>query len=185
MGDERLGRCSLFAVRSPGFTLIELLVVMAITAILTTVVAVNFQTVRARQELTSAQSDFISKLRELQSFILAGKNQGSAPAASYRVQFATGQNMLPIEYDPSGSPVTFLPLENFIYSSVTSNVSVTNLWINGTPVASASLLINAPFGTIQIEGAANAILEIQLGLSGSGFSKNIVIDGISGRISAP
>ncbi len=167
-----------------GFTLIELLVVVAMTAILTTVVAVNFQTVRATQELNAARSDLISRLRQYQGFTLAGKQQGGLSVSSYTIDFAANLNNYQVDYTPASTGVP-TALETVRFSEFGQRVVLADITINGSPVSAGSAEITAPYGALLIEGAANSIMVLELTHTGNGLTKNVVIDGISGRISVP
>lgn len=165
-----------------GFTLIELLVVVAITAVLTAIVSVNFQTLRASQELNAVRDDLISKLRELQGSTLTGKNipsQGQ-PADAYILTLNNNTATYQVEADINGT-VSFL--ENVRYSEFGSAVtpSATTLVPSGTALDPAVIRITAPYGAIQIGGVSNRVLRIQLAHK-NGMTRTVTVDGISGRI---
>ena len=165
-----------------GFTLIELLVVVAITAILTTVVAVNFQSIRATQELNAARADLISRLRQYQGYALAGKQQGGISASNYIINFTPAGSNYQVNYTPSSTGVP-VALETVRYSEFGQRVTLNSITVNGSGTGTGSLQIDAPYGTLLIGGTPNNVMVLQLVHSGTGLAKDVVIDGISGRIS--
>ena len=169
-----------FGISEKGFTLIELLIVMAMTATLSVGAAVSFRTLRTTQEINGARFETISKLRQIQGFVLNGKivpGQGQA-ADAYEITFTSGTNMYRINSDING---TISVLETVQYSPLSSNVTLSRLTVNGSSVASAVVRMTSPFGAMLVDGSANDVVVARLQGS-SGLTKDIVIDGVSGRI---
>ncbi len=170
-----------FGTSEKGFTLIELLVVSAITVILSIGAAVSFKTLRTTQEINGARFDTISKLREIQTFILNGKivpGQGQA-ADAYQITLTVGSGTYRIDSDING---TIALLENAPYSAFAGRVTLGSLTVNGVPVTSAVIRITAPYGAILVNGLPYQIVSAEL-LQATGLSKNMIIDGVSGKIS--
>lgn len=164
-----------------GFTIIELIVATGIIVLLTSIMTVSFRGLRSTQEIKAAQADTISKLREIQGFILAGKIvPGQLQAAdAYVITFTANSNSYLIEVDING---TLSTLETVRYSQVASGVNLSTLTVNGTSVGSAAVRIIAPYGAVLVNGAADQILEMKLSHTASGLTRTVAIDGISGRI---
>jgi len=161
-----------FTFQERGFTLIELLVVVFITATLTGIVTFNFSRLRAQQEISAAATELVSKIRTLQTDILAGKEvvSGTTPSA-YEVVFTAGSASYRIDYITVSSTVT---LETV---NLTQNVRV------GSLTGGSALRITSPFGKLLVDGAANRTLQITLSHATGSLSRTVTVDGISGRVS--
>jgi len=164
-----------------GFTLIELLVVVSILAILTTVVTVNFQRMRASDELNAARQDLISKIREVQGFAYTGRTiPGQTEAAdAYIITLTANSQSYQINYELNSVST---PLETMNYSTG-QRVTATVLTINSLPTSPITIRISAPYGTTTVNNQPNQIVDITLSHSSAG-TKNVIIDGISGRVTA-
>ena len=159
-----------------GFTLIELLIVLGITAILTTIVSVNFARLRSSQELQTATRSVVSKIREVQNFVLSGESRPEGLPRAYEITFVqNGQNYL-IRYDVDGNLFT---LETI---NLTQNMKIDRISVGGSPRTQTTVRFTSPYGQIFVDGIANQILEIALVYSTTGQTHSVIIDGISGRI---
>ena len=164
--------------KQTGFTLLELVVVIAITSILTTVVTVNFQQQKSSQEVNAAAVDFISKIREVQNNILAGKTMSGQikPATAYQIVLTTNSNSYRIDYDMGG---TINTLETVTLSA---NIRVNQVYIDGSPVGNTTLRIASPYGEIRADGVTNKVVKVDLINTATSAVRAVIIDGISGRI---
>ena len=161
-----------------GFTLIELLIVAAMTAILTTIVTVNFRQLRSSQEVSTTASDLISKVREVQSQILTGKvvSGQAEPADAYEIILTTGASSYRIDWDINS-------LKNTLETvNLSTNVRLNQVYVNNAPVGAVTLRITAPFGRILADGSSNKVVKLDLSQVSSGNTKTVIIDGISGRM---
>jgi prepilin-type N-terminal cleavage/methylation domain-containing protein len=161
-----------------GFTLIELLIVTAITAVLTTVVTVNFRQLRSSQAVNAAATDFISKIREVQSNLQTGKivTGQAVPATAYQVVLTSNSASYRIDSDISGAINT---LETV---NMTTNVTVSQVYVNNAPVGSTTLRITAPYAQILTDGALDKTVKVDLLNTLTNDTRTVIIDGISGRI---
>lgn len=168
----------------PGFTLIELLVVAGMTVILATVVTLSFQGLRSSQEINAARADFISKLRGIQGNILGGKIVAGITQAAdaYVITLNTGSDNYQIDYEVNCEVACVSTLlETVRYSQFGSGVTLDSMTVNGSPDASVVIRISAPYGAIFVDAAANRVVVARL-LHASGQTKDVLIDGISGRV---
>ena len=169
------------ASRYLGFSLIEFLVVTAIIAILTTIVTVNFRQQRAQQETQAVANELISKIREVQNFILSGRvipgTTDSATAYVINFSSSAGSNRsYRIDYRTTTVPTTTLETID-----LTASVSIVQLSIDGVPTTPTAVQMYSPFGKITILDRLNATLQIRLDHT-AGYSRTVIINGISGRI---
>lgn len=165
-----------------GFTVIELLTVVFIMAVLTTIVMINFQAQRRSQEIAAARQDALSKIREMQSNLLAGKvlaGETAAPGA-YEIIFTSGATAYAINYFIGGGAAKALPN----CCQVLQNVRVKQVYVAGVSKLNARIRFLAPYGAITVDGSANQTVRIELEHTKSSQTKSIVIDGVSGRITA-
>ena len=161
-----------------GFTLIEILIVAAITVALTTIVTVNFRSLRESQQISTAATDFISKIREVQNRILAGKlvEGQTAAATAYQIILTSAAVTYRVDWEINSLTNT---LETV---NLGTNMSLGQVYVDNVPVGSATLRITAPFGRILANGVANKVIKVSLSQTGSGQIKTVIIDGTSGRI---
>lgn len=89
--------CRFVSYSARGFTLLELLVSMAIFAIITTVVVVNFRTGRHTDTLRSSAMGLVNQMRELQSMAQVGRTVEVCPDDNGLAQVARGGYGLYIE----------------------------------------------------------------------------------------
>ncbi|MDZ4243565.1 MAG: prepilin-type N-terminal cleavage/methylation domain-containing protein [Candidatus Doudnabacteria bacterium] len=178
----KIKNCKLKIIKSAGFSLIEFLVVTAIIAILTTIVTVNFRSQRAQQETMAAANELVSKIRELQNFILAGRvirgttesataylitfNSNAGLNGSYTIDYRT-----PTVATTTGAEIVPLP----------ANVTIGQILQSGVPTNSISIQIYSPFGKMTVSNNANTIAQIRLDHV-SGYTRTVTVDGISGKI---
>ena len=156
-----------------GFTLIELLVVVFISVTLTGIVTFNFSQQRAQQEIQAEASDLVSRIRSLQTNILAGLEvaTGVVPS-SYEIVFTQGSGSYQVNYVDSSGTVALEAV------TMTQNVQVSQL------TGGSTLRITSPFGRVLVDEVANRSLQITLSHTSVSKLRTITIDGISGRISA-
>lgn len=162
-----------------GFTVIELLVVISIIAILTTAVTINFKAQREQQELLASSSDVISRLREVQSNLLAGKviPGGTVSAKAYQINFTASGSTFDILYN-TGSATTTLETVK-----LSKNIAVKQVLVGGTAQSPVSVYLRAPFGKMTVVGTGtNQILQIDLEHQKSSAVRSVIMDGISGRV---
>ena len=161
------------------FTLIELLIVIVIMGFLSTLVTVNFQRQRQGQELMAAVNDMLSKIREVQSNLLAGKAvSGATAATAYELTLTAGAGSVQIDYF-LGTNRT--PLET---AGLLRNTQVQQITVAGNPQSPVALRFTAPYGAITVGGTATQTVLITLQHVKSQQTRVIVIDGVSGRIGA-
>ncbi len=162
---------------SKGFTMIELVIVIFITVTLAALVTVNFRSMRAQQEAQRSVNETISKIREIQNFILTGKIlSGSAPAQAYILTFNTLGTSYVITYITPGATTT---LETV---NLPQNTEIKQVSVNGSPTSSAAVRFESPYGQITVGGAINQVVLLDLNHKVSNVVRTIRIDGISGRI---
>lgn len=167
-----------------GFTLIELVVVIAITAILAAIASINFQRLRTAQELQSATNDIVSKIRQIQNYVLAGQIiNGSKAADSYDLIFSANTQNYQINYIIHTSPTT-TTTSTLETDSLPNNVSFTTISAGGTTYSPVRVRINSPYGRIAVDGAVNKTVLIGAKHALTGATRIVTIDAISGRISA-
>lgn len=189
--DQRLGgslplpvRQAPFANRQEekqrGFTLIELMIVVAITVTLTTIVALNFQALRAQQELHNAANDLISQLREIQNFVLAGKIvPGTTEAADeYEINFTVGNPVYQIDYKV-GTPSVSGTLRTV---TLPQNIRLNQIVVGVTPRPNLEVEIESPFGEISVSGPAGQVVRLELMHQATSRTRSVIIDTLSGRI---
>lgn len=170
-----------------GYTLIELVIVISITAVLATVVSVDFQRIRVSQELANSAEEVVSRLREMQNAVLSGRVvAGAVPRAydlvatpmssAYRVEYVTTVSAGP----PLVTSTTTLEIVTLI-----SNVTINQVLLNSAPVNLVRIRITSPFGKVSdsASGAVNQNIQIDLVHQKTGLTKSVIVDGISGRIS--
>lgn len=159
-------------MKQNGFTLIELLVVVFITATLTGLVTFNFSKLRSQQETQAAATDLVSKIRGLQTDILAGNEvvSGVVPSA-YEIVFSAPSTTYRVDYIVNSVATT---LETV---ALTQNIQVSTL------TGGSVLRISSPFGKLLVDGVANRTLQITLTHSSGTQSRKVTVDGISGRVS--
>lgn len=161
-----------------GFSLIELTVVVGISAILATIILVNFQSLRTQQEVTAAGNDLTSKIREVQNFVLSGKIiNGTDAADAYEIRFTYPATIYAIYHEVD-------LVQNLLETvDLPQNMQVGQLTVGaGPPDPSVVVRITAPFAQILIEGASNQNLQIRLDHQKVSRTRTIIIDGISGRV---
>ena len=166
--------------RFQGFTLIELLVVTAMIAILTATSLVSFATLHSSHEINSARVNMLSKLRQVQGYVLNGQRLPGpgVPADAYIITLTAGSESYRIDYEIDGAVAL---LETVRYSPGGGNVFLNTLTVNGTGAASAVIRISAPYGTMLVAGQPYQVVIVGLG-EPSGQNTDLIIDGISGRI---
>ena len=163
---------------SAGFTLVELIVVVTMTIMLTSIILVNFRPLREQQEINLATQDMISKIREVQNYVLSGRTLPvvDEAARSYQIIFTSDFSSYAINYVISTGTTT-LEVVN-----LPQNMKVQQVFLGVTPKANISVRIESPFGKISVDGVSSQVGEIRLVQTSSGRTKTITIDPISGRI---
>lgn len=162
-----------------GFTIPELLIVVAITVVLTTTVAVSFRQIRTNQQVRNTASDLVSKIREIQNSVLAGKIvSGGAPPRAYAITFTAPATSYFVQYNVGASTTT---LETV---SLPQNLQVSQLLAGGSPKSSVVLRFESPFGKISVDGAADKNLQVDLNLTGTTETRSVIVDPVSGRVTS-
>ncbi|MBI4050721.1 MAG: prepilin-type N-terminal cleavage/methylation domain-containing protein [Candidatus Doudnabacteria bacterium] len=160
-----------------GFTLIELVVMSLITALLAAVVTVNFRSIRHQQELQRGVNETISKIREVQNYVLTGQiRAGGEPAQAYVINFNTLATAYTVSYITPGATTT-LEVVNLPVKT-----EIKQVYVNGSPRTSADVRFESPFGQITVGGAGNQVVLLDINHKILNFIRTIRIDGISGRI---
>lgn len=165
-----------------GFTIIELVAVVVVTATLATIVAVNFSRLRTTQQIQAAAAEMVSKIREIQNFILSGKViSGTQVANSYDLRLTSGNQNYTIDYIVRTSPTTTTTttLETV---NLPENTIIQQILVQGLPVSPIRLRFRSPFGRISVNGAVNQTVQINLFHQKTNLVKSVIIDAISGRI---
>ncbi len=156
----------------------ELLVVITMTVILAAIISVNFRTLRAQHEINLVTQDTISKIREVQNYVLSGRvlPGPGAPANSYELIFTSDSPTYAINYviSPATSTLEIVNLPQ--------NMKVQQVFLGVTPRADISVRIESPFGKISVDGVSSQVGEIQLIQINTGNTETITIDPLSGRI---
>jgi len=161
-----------------GFSIIELITVIGIMALLTTVVMVNFRQVRAQQEMQSQASEIISRIRELQTNVLAGRQiSGTTTVPSaYQMIFVSGASNYEVDYITS-SATTTLEIVNF-----SANMQLKQVNLDGTPIGQVVLRVDSPYGQITANSLPNKQVRLDLNHKIMNQVRSVIIDGISGRV---
>lgn len=161
---------------NPGFTLIELLVVTAITAILATVFVVNFGQLRTTQQVMAAQNETLSKIREVQNYVLTGSQvSGQAPSA-YEISLSSSTTSYTVKFVVAGATTT---LETV---NLPTNMQIRNLFVNGLADNQVNIQIYAPFGKIYVDNVPNQTVLVELNHVTGNIQRTILIEAISGRV---
>ncbi|MDP3993937.1 MAG: hypothetical protein Q8P75_03090, partial [bacterium] len=134
-----------------------------------------------QQETMAAANELVSKIRELQNFILAGRviRGTTESATAYVLNFASsaGSNQsYRIDYRTASVATT-----TFETITLPANVSVGQILQSGVPTNSISIQIYSPFGKMTVSNNANTIAQIRLDHV-SGYTRTVTVDGISGKI---
>ena len=159
-----------------GFTLIELLIVTATTAILAGVFVYNFGQMRVTHQVTAATNDTISKIREVQNFVLTGNRvAGQAPSA-YEISFTAPATTYTVRSATGGATST---LETV---TLPTNMQIRNMWVGGILDNQVNIQTYAPYGKIYVDNVANQTVTIELHHIGGNIQRIIEIDAISGRV---
>lgn len=160
-----------------GFTLIELVIILAITALLTTIVVFNFSRLRSSEQLQSGVRSVVSRIREVQNFVLSGQSRPEGTPQAYEITFAANAQSYLIRYDVGG---TLYTLETV---GLTPQLRIGQVLVGGSPVTQAVVRLTSPYGQIFVDGTANQGIEIQILHANAGLAYPVLVDGISGRIS--
>lgn len=167
-------------VANTGFTMIELLVVIFVSALLATVVTVNFRQLRISQETQAGAANLISKIREVQSNVLVGKYiTGTSAPRAYVLSFSAASPSYTVSYnliDSNGSNTT-TTLETV---TAGTNVQIQQVLVGGAARAPVTLRIEAPYGHMSVDGAYQT-LQIDL-QHATGAVKSILVEPVSGKI---
>lgn len=165
-----------------GFTLIELLVVVSIMAILTGIMGFSFREQRIQQEALASGQNVISKIREVQNFVLTGREVSPGIVAdAYELVLSTNGASFTLNYiiinSDSSETVNFL--ENI---NLSQNMEISQVYYNNSARSQIKIRINAPFANILIDNTANQSSKIDLRYKNTSTIRSVIIDGISGRI---
>lgn len=173
------GRCWINS--NAGFTFIELLVVVFITAMLATVVTVNFRELRISQEIQASVRDLVSGIREVQSNVLIGKHVNATQSArAYVLNFVPGVSSYTLKYnvfDGDGNNTTSSPQTIMLKQ----NVQIQQLLVAGSPASSAEVRLESPFAKFSVNGKTNQ-LQINLSHTVGNRTRSVIINPISGRV---
>lgn len=125
--------------KTDGFSLVEMLVVIFISALLSTLILVNYRAGQEKYNLSQAAQQLASDIRRIQNLALTGRVQGADIPIGYGInidsvnQYTIFYNKLPMpnpytnKYKPTGSPSS-INLETIALSSgvTLDSVSVTH-----------------------------------------------------------
>lgn len=159
-----------------GFTLIELLVVTSITAILVTVFVVNFNQLRTTQQVTAATNDTISKILEVQNYVLTGKKIAGQTPSAYEINFNYPSTSYTVRYAVAGATTT---LETV---TLPTSMQIRNLYVNGSSDNQVNIQIYAPFGKIYVDNVPNRTVLVELNHVTGNIRRTVLIDALSGRV---
>lgn len=165
-----------------GFTLIELLVVVFTMAILTGIMGFNFREQRIQQEALASSQNVISKIREVQNFVLTGREVSSGVVAdAYELVLSSNGAGFTLNYiiinSDSSETVNFLETVN-----LSQNMEISQVYYGDAARSQIKIRINAPFANILIDNTANQNGRIDLRYKNTSTIRSVIIDGISGRI---
>jgi prepilin-type N-terminal cleavage/methylation domain-containing protein len=171
-----------------GFTVVELMVVVAMVAILSTLVFVNFSGQQADDELESATQLIASDLRKVITWSQTGRVDDAAGAVplAYGIHFEEGSNQYLIYSD----------FGDLVYNAFDTVVETVDLaegeLVEGVVVAAClpgaaacDLAVTATEGEITVDGATTDNLVVVLQHSGSGDTRTIQVNRQTGQISFP
>lgn len=149
-----------------GFTLIELLAVLAIMALISTALVIDFSNQRGPRNIVLAKNETITNLRKVQSYMLSSRNipPDNTPAKYYIATFnrnLTTKKEVQFSYtvDAVDNDYVYHPAIESI--SLPNSVTISNLTINqpvgvkGEPLEynCMQIIFSAPFGKIYINGS--------------------------------
>ena len=160
-----------------GFTYVELLTVIVMIGLLTAGVSLNFIRHRSFQTLDTTLTQQISKIREIQSFILAGKViSGTDSADAYELTFDDEGESYQIHYEIGGVKTLYQTV-NFA-----PGVRLEQITLGGNIIAQAVVRFESPYANVLINGNPDEQLQIRLQYLETLPTQQMAIDGISGRI---
>lgn len=173
----RFAKYSRNSLSQKAFTLLELLVVVGVTVVLTAIVTANFASLRTNQRVTNAANDIVSRMREIQNSVLAGKIlSGGAPPRAYVITFTAPASTYLIQYNVGTSTTT---LETV---TLPQNLQVSRLLAGGSGKSSVVVRFESPFANLSVDGAADKTLQANINLSGTAETRAVIVDPVSGRI---
>ncbi len=119
----------------------------------------------------------ISKIREVQNFVLSGQTRPEGTPQAYEITLTAGTTNYLVQYDFQGT------LQTLETVTLTQNMVVNQILVGGSPRTPVKLRITSPFGQIYTDGALNQTVQVDMRHTSSNQMKSVVIDGISGRVS--
>lgn len=135
-----------------GFSLIELMVVISIMAVILTVSLANLAGQRVPRDSKIAQSELVTNLRKLQSYMISGRNlPGSTQAPAYYVMKLDlsnpNQYVNQIIYKDTNGVYHLRDLETI---KIPPTIRLSGLAVNGTGITNGCLLVGfrAPFAKV-------------------------------------
>lgn len=174
----KIGNCDKFG----GFTLIELTIVIAITVILSTIVTVNFLKLRTAQELSSTANDLVSKIRQVQNFVLSGQVvANNLVADDYDLVFTANSQTYSIDYIIETGP-NVTTTTTLATVTLPQNVKINQVWVNGAVRSPVRVRVTSPYGKIGVDGAPDQTVQIDMLHLKTQQTRSVIINGISGRI---
>ncbi len=185
--------------RRAGFTLIELTIVMAMTALIATIMLVNYRQGEKLKRVQLTLDAVTNTIRLGQNYSLSGKQiqrssgacSNDNSAADYRVSFTGGVVFVPLYADDKCGASILVDQYNFLTGARIKSNSIA--YETCTPICSTATIdflaikFTPPFGTITAStdnvlyttfSKADIVFESLDGTK----TKTLRIDGVSGRI---
>ena len=144
-----------------GFTLIELLAVIAIMALISTALVIDFNRQRGPRNIVLAKNETITNLRKVQGYMLSSRNipPNNTPAKYYIATFDAKET--PNSYTVAAVDNDYVYHPGVETISLPDSVIFSNLTINrpdgvkGDPLAykCMQIIFSAPFGKMYVNGS--------------------------------
>lgn len=190
-----------------GFTLIELLVVIAILGLMSTLVVVNFNQLRASRSITLAENEMVSEIRKVQGYALSGHDSTANSANSPRFfvltfnQLSKSYTITSVEYNNGGYAWNDLETVQINEGAAISDVTASNL--GGIKPVCVQIAYSVPYARtyvhasddvcddsittllsdpLQLAQMANASATVNITNSKANFVKSVTAYGVTGRV---
>lgn len=186
-----------------GFTLVELLVTLAILAAFYGLVLANYANWRGPQYVKVSANELSTNLSKLRSFALSARNLNGNPAKMYVLQLSTGapaqyvvqgleaaasqdiyRNAIETVVLPGGAVIQSLRLVPKGGGAATSPtcVQVAFTLPFGRTYINPGCDFSVPKTDSELDALADANLQVTLGRAGTGLTKTVVVEAVSGQI---